>query len=53
MGNKDRDTFMEQLNRWTKHPENNKVIEIEGASHIFYGKHEIYAKTVLDCIKNR
>ena len=44
--------FMEKLNSWTKDPKNNKVIEVEGASHIFYGKHDIYAKTVLDCIKN-
>ena len=44
--------FMEQLNRWTKHPENNQVIEVEGASHIFYGMHDTYAQTVLDCIKN-
>lgn len=44
--------FMEQLNQWTKNPELNQVIEVEGASHIFYGKHDIYAKTVLDCIKN-
>lgn len=44
--------FMEQLNKWTKHPSDNQVIEVEGASHIFYGKHEIYAETVLNCIKN-
>ena len=44
--------FMEQLNQWTKNPELNQVIEVEGASHIFYGKHDIYAKTVLECIKN-
>ena len=44
--------FMEQLNQWTKNPELNQVIEVEGASHIFYGKHNIYAQTVLDCIKN-
>ena len=42
---------METLNNWTKNPKNNQVIEIEGASHIFFNKHEIYAKTVLDCIK--
>ena len=44
-------TFMEQLNNWTKNPDKNKVIEIEGASHIFYGKHEEYAQTVLGYIK--
>lgn len=44
--------FMEQLNAWTKNPNTNIVIEVPGASHIFYGKHDIYAKTVLDCIQN-
>ncbi len=44
--------FMEQLNNWTKHPNQNQVIEVEGASHIFYGKHDIYAQTVLNCINN-
>ena len=45
-------SFMEQLNRWTKYPEKNQVIEVEGASHIFYGMHNIYAQTVLNCIEN-
>ena len=45
--------FMETLNFWTKHPQKNRVIEVEGASHIFYGMHETYAKIVLDCIENR
>ncbi len=44
-------SFMETLNSWTKNSKQNQVIEIEGGSHIFYGKHEIYAKTVLDCVK--
>lgn len=44
--------FMETLNSWTRNPSHNQVIEVEGASHIFYGKHDIYAETVLDCIKN-
>ena len=44
--------FMEQLNNWTKNPDKNKVIEIDGASHIFYGMHNEYAKTVLDYIEN-
>lgn len=42
--------FMETLNLWTKNPKNNRVIEVEGASHIFYGMHEEYARTILDCI---
>ena len=44
--------FMEQLSKWTKSPNDNQVIEIEGASHIFFGKHDIYAETVLNCLKN-
>ena len=46
------EAFMNTLNSWTRKPENNKVIEVEGASHIFYGMHDIYAETVLDCIQN-
>lgn len=42
--------FMETLNSWTKHPEDNQVIEVEDASHIFYNKHDVYAQTVLDCV---
>lgn len=44
--------FMEQLNNWTKYPSKNKVIEVEGASHIFYNMQDVYAQTVLDCIKD-
>ena len=42
--------FMEQLNKWTRNPEGNQVIEIEGASHIFYNMHDVYAETLLGCI---
>lgn len=42
--------FMQTLNSWTKHPEKNLVIEIEGASHIFYNMHNEYANTILNCI---
>lgn len=44
--------FMETLNSWTKDPKHNQVIEVENASHIFYGKHNEYAKTILDCVQN-
>ncbi len=44
--------FMETLNSWTKDPKHNQVIEVENASHIFFGKHDEYAKTILDCIQN-
>ena len=43
--------FMEQLNNWTKNPKLNQVIEVEGASHIFYNMQETYAKTILYCIQ--
>lgn len=42
--------FMETLNSWTRNPENNQVIEVQGASHIFYGMHDEYAQLILDCI---
>ena len=44
--------FMKTLNSWTKEPSKNRVIEIPGASHIFYLKHDQYAQTVLECIEN-
>lgn len=43
--------FMETLNSWTREPEHNRVIEIEGGSHIFYGKHDVYAQTVLEVLQ--
>lgn len=42
--------FMEKLNSWTKNPNRNKVIEVQGASHIFYGMHKDYAKLILDLV---
>lgn len=42
--------FMETLNSRTRNPEGNRVIEVQGASHIFYGMHDDYARIVLDCI---
>ena len=44
--------FMEQLNQWTKNPALNKVIEVQGASHIFYGMHDEYAQLILDTIQS-
>lgn len=43
--------FMEQLNKWTKSPENNKVIEVEGGSHIFFNMHNEYAQLILETVK--
>lgn len=44
--------FMQKINSYCKHPEQNQVIVVPDASHIFYGKHEEYAKTILDCVVN-
>ena len=42
--------FMMKINSCCKHPGKNQVIVIPDASHIFYGKHEEYAQTILKCI---
>lgn len=42
--------FMEQLNKWTRDPEHNKVIEVEGGSHIFFNMHNEYAQLILNII---
>lgn len=44
--------FMQKINSYCKHPEENQVIVVPDASHIFYGKHEEYAQTILDCVEN-
>ena len=41
--------FMEKINSYCKHPENNKIIVVPDASHIFYNKHNEYASTILEC----
>ncbi len=41
--------FMESINSYCKHPEDNKVIVIPDASHIFYNKHNEYASMILEC----
>lgn len=42
--------FMEKINSYCKQPENNQVVVVENASHIFYGKHEEYAQTILNTV---
>lgn len=44
--------FMENLNNCCKHPEQNRVIAVPEASHIFYGKHKEYASVILECVNN-
>ena len=43
--------FMENINSYCKNPEQNRVIVVPEASHIFYGKHEEYASTLLECVQ--
>lgn len=45
--------FMEKINSYTKNPQNNEIIVIPDASHIFYGKHEQYANVILNIVKRR
>lgn len=44
--------FMEKINNCCKNPDENKVIVIPDASHIFYGKHKEYAGVILECTEN-
>ena len=48
----DPEGFMKKINSYCKKPENNKIIIIKDASHIFYNKHEEYAQTILECARN-
>ena len=44
---------MEKINSYCKNPQNNQVIVIPEASHIFYGKHDEYAKVILDIVQEK
>ena len=44
--------FMKKINSYCKSPEENRVIVVPGASHIFYGMHEEYAETILKCVEH-
>lgn len=44
--------FIMKINSCCKHPGKNQVIVVPDASHIFYGKHDEYAATVLKCLQN-
>lgn len=50
--NDDPQGFMEKINSYCKYPENNQVIVVADASHIFYNKHDEYAQTILECIQH-
>lgn len=51
MTNSDAEGFINKINSYCKKPEENMVIVIPDASHIFYGKHKEYAQAVLDCVE--
>ena len=44
--------FMEKINSYCRHPEENEVIVVPDASHIFYNKHNEYAQTILDILNH-
>lgn len=44
--------FMDKLNACCQYPENNKVIVVPDASHIFFNKHKEYASTILECVES-
>lgn len=45
--------FIEKINSCCKNPEQNQVIVVPEASHIFYGKHEEYAKVMFDIVRKK
>lgn len=45
--------FIEKLNSWCRNPEQNQVVVVPDASHIFYGKHEEYAQVILDIVQEK
>lgn len=45
--------FIEKINFCCKNSEQNQVIVVPDASHIFYSKHEEYAKVMLDIVRQK
>lgn len=45
--------FIEKINSHCKNPEQNQVIVVPDASHIFYGKHEEYAEVILNIVQQK
>jgi len=45
--------FASKINNCTQSKNYNKIVILEGAGHIFYNKHNEYAKTVLEFIKSK
>lgn len=44
--------FIKELNSHTQCSEQNKLIVLENSGHIFHGKHNEYADTILNLVKN-
>lgn len=45
--------FAKQINNCTQSASKNKIVILDGAGHIFYSKHNEYAQTVLEYIKEK
>lgn len=45
--------FIEKINSNCKNPNHNQIIVVPDASHIFYGKHEEYAKVILNIVRQK
>lgn len=52
MTDSDPEGFITKINSHCRKPKNNRLVVIPDASHIFYGKHQEYADTILDCVKS-
>lgn len=52
MTNKNAEGFIRKINSYCKNPEENRIVVIPNASHIYYAKHKEHACAVLDCVKS-
>lgn len=52
MTNKDAEGFIRKINSYCKKPEENRIIVVPNASHIYFAKHKEHACAVLDCVKS-
>ncbi len=52
MTNRNAEGFVRNINSYCKNPEQNEIVVIPNASHIYYAKHEEHAQAVLSCVKS-
>ena len=52
MTNKNAEGFIRKINSYCKNPEENRIVVVPNASHIYYAKHNEHACAVLDCVKS-